>query len=136
MNENTKVEVDKIFENLSPKPMPQGLKVRILHKAYEKNRKMKIFSPMFKVLLTASCILIIFVFASDLMIREIENRRLPPTANYDRDLWNVTIDLLNTGSDLDQNPWLTRYSLNRRKKVILPYRQNWMDILKGAINEP
>ena len=135
-------KAEKILEQFSPKPMPPGIKERILLKAQQKKREFRTLSPAYRTLFGISLILLLVVLLSDLVIRRSEYRYLVSILNgqqvtedtLEEELKEMTDGLINIEDESYLNHWLTRHYRMHKKHGKLRDYQDILDILKEEIN--
>ncbi len=131
-------KTQEILEGLSPKPMPQGLREKILATAYQRQRKFQVISPVHRMLFAISSGLIVLAFFCDIMIKNSENDFLTSIMNgsqvsemiLDKDLQEMTNELFKIEYDQRLNQWVIRHYKTKKTTAKLTSFQRIMDILK------
>ena len=131
-------KTQEILEGLSPKPLPQGLREKILSTAYQRQREFLVISPVLRTLFAISSVLIILAFFCDIMIKNSENDFLTSIMNgsqvsemiLDKDLQEMTKDLFKIEYDQRLNQWVIRHYKTNKTAAKITGIQRIMDILK------
>lgn len=135
-------KTERLLERLSPKPLPQELKEKIITNAHHKKREMRILSPAYRIVLAISCVLLFVFFLSEFLIRKSENRFVASITNRapssmaapENDLQQLTAELLNMEYDHDLNQWLSwQFKIHRKPEKLKTY-QDILNILKEDVN--
>jgi len=131
-------KTQEILEGLSPKPIPPGLREKILSTAYYRQRKFQVISPVLRTLFAISSALILLAFFCDIMIKNNENDFLTSIMNgsqvsemiLDKDLQEMTKELFKIEYDQRLNQWVIRHYKTKKTAAKLTSYQSIMDILK------
>jgi len=135
-------KTERLLERLSPKPLPQELKEKIITNAHHKKREMRVLSPAYRIGFAVSCILLFVFVLSEVLIRKSEirfvtsiiDRTQTSETALENDLQKFTADLLNIEYDSNFNQWLCRHYKIHRKPTKLKTYQDILNILKEDIN--
>ena len=131
-------KTQEILEGLSPKPLPPGLREKVLSTAYQRQRKFQVISPVLRTLFVISSALIVLAFFCDIMIKNSENHFLTSIMNgsqvsemvLDKDLQEMTKELFKIEYDQHLNQWVIRHYKTKKTAAKLTSYQSIMDILK------
>jgi len=131
-------KTQEILEGLSPKPLPPGLREKILSTAFQRQREFFVISPVFRTLFAISSVLIVLAFFCDIMIKNSENDFLTSIMNgsqvsemiLDKDLQEMTKDLFKIEYDQRLNQWVIRHYKTNKTAAKITGIQRIMDILK------
>lgn len=135
-------KTEELLESLSPRPLPQELKEKIMANADKKQKEMQILSPAYRIVLAVSCALLFVFLLSEFLIRKGEIHFVASITNIaqtyeaapENDLQKMTADLLNIEYDSNLNQWLSWHYKSRRKPEKLKTYQDILNILKEEIN--
>jgi hypothetical protein len=135
-------KTEKLLESLSPKPMQQELKEKIMSNIYHKKRELRILSPAYRIVLAISCVLLFVFVLSEFLIRKSENlfmaslvdRTQTSETESENDLQKLTADLFNIEYGSDLNQWLSWQFKVHRKPAKFKTYQDILNILKEDIN--
>jgi hypothetical protein len=130
--------IHKLLEKLSPRPLPQQIRERILLKAYQRERKFQALTPVLRWVLAGSCVLIAMAFVFDTAIKNRENSRLTAMMDgsqateilRDQELQDMIRELFKIEYNQNLGRWLIRHQKAERKAAKLLDYQRLMDILK------
>ncbi len=128
----------EILEGLSPKPLPPGLREKILSTAYQRQREFLVISPVLRTLFAISSVFIVLAFFCDIMIRNSEKDFLTSIMNgsqvsemtHDKNLQEMKDELFKIEYDQRLNQWVIRHYEIKRTEAKLTSFQRIMDILK------
>jgi hypothetical protein len=128
----------EILEGLSPKPMPPGLREKILSTAFQRQKEFLVISPVLRTLFAISSILIVLAFFCDILIKNSENDFLTSVMNgsqvsemiLDKDLQEMKNELFKIDYDQRLNQWVIRHYKTKKTEAKLKGLQRIMDILK------
>ena len=131
-------KTQEFLEGLSPKPLPPELREKILSTAYQRQRKFLVVSPVLRMLFAISCVLAVLAFFCDIMIKNSENDFLGSIMNgsqvsemiLDKDLQEITKELIEIDCDKHLDQWLVRHYTVKKKTAKLTSYQSIMDILE------
>jgi hypothetical protein len=128
----------QILEGLSTRPMPPGIKEKILTAAYQKRREFLVISPVLRTLFAVSSVLIALAFFCDILIKNSENDFLTSIMNgsqvsemmLDKDLQEMKDELFKIEFDQHLNQWVIRHYKTKKTEAKVTSLQRIMDILK------
>lgn len=131
-------KTQEILEGLSPKPLPPGLREKILSTAFQRQREFLVISPVLRTLFAISSVFIVLAFFCDIMIKNSEKDFLTSIMNgsqvsemiLDKDLQEMTKELLKIDYDKRLNQWVIRHYKTKKTAAKLTSYQSIMDILK------
>jgi len=133
-----KDNVQELLESLSPKPLPPGLKKKLLSTAYRKQQRFQIITPVLGKVFFLCCILVVMAFVFDLMITDSENRNLTAMMDgsqtsetmIEKDLKEIAEELFKNEYEKSLNQWLIQHYKIQKKSAKFTNYQSIIDILK------
>ena len=133
-----KDSVQELLESLSPKPLPPGLKKKLLSTAYRKQQRFQIITPVLRKVFSVSCVLVVMAFVFDLMITDSENRNLKAMMDgsqtsetmIEQDLKEIVEELFKNEYEKSLNQWLIQHYKTQKKSAEFTNYQSIIDILK------
>ena len=133
-----KDNVQELLESLSPKPLPPGLKKKLLSTAYRKQQRFQIITPVLGKVFFLCCILVVMAFVFDLMITDSEKRNLTAMMDgsqtsetmIEQDLKEIAEELFKNEYEKSLNQWLIQHYITQKKSAEFTNYQSIIDILK------
>jgi len=131
-------KTQETLKGLSPKPLPPGLREKILSTAYQRKREFLVIPPMLRTLFAISSVLIVLAFFCDIMIKNSENDFLTSLINgsqvsemiLDKNLQEMKDELFKIDYDQRLNQWVIRHYKTKKTAAKLTSFKSIMDILK------
>jgi hypothetical protein len=133
-----KDNVQELLESLSPKPLPPGLKKKLLSTAYRKQQRFQIITPVLGKVFFLCCVLVVMAFVFDLMITDSEKRNLTAMMDgsqtsetmIEQDLKEIAEELFKNEYEKSLNQWLIQHYKTQKKSAEFTNYQSIIDILK------
>ena len=134
-------KTQETLEGLSPKPMPQELRAKILSTAYRRQREFPAVSPVFRTVFVVSSVLIILALFCDTLIKNSENNFLASIMNGSQvsemmldenaqEMKDELLELFKIEYDQRLNQWVIRRYKTKKTEAKLSDFKRIMDILK------
>jgi mRNA-degrading endonuclease YafQ of YafQ-DinJ toxin-antitoxin module len=136
-------KVQELLENLSPKPLPEELREKLLSTAHQNQRKSQVMTPVLVIVFSMCCVLIALAIFSDIMITNSENEHVSAIMDYflasevtlEKDLQEIATELFTIEYDKSLNQWLIQHYRTKKKSAKLSSYQSIIEILKEQTNE-
>jgi hypothetical protein len=131
-------KTQEILEDLSPKPMPQELRAKIISTACQRQKESLVISPILRALFAAGSVLIALALFCDILIKNNENAFLTSIMNgsqvsemmLDKDLQEMKDELFKIEFNQRLDQWVIRHYKTKKAAAKLTGLQRIMDILK------
>lgn len=136
-------KVQELLESLSPKPMPEELREKLLSTAHQSQRKSQVMTPVLVMVFSICCLLVALALFSDIMIKNSENKHFSAIMDYflasevtlEKDLQEIATELFTIECDKSLNQWLIQHYRTRKKSAKLTSYQRIIEMLKEQTNE-
>jgi hypothetical protein len=142
MNDRDKVQ--ELFESLSPKPLSEELREKLLSTALQNQRKSQVMTPVLVIFFSICCVLVSIALFSDIMITNSENEHFSAIMDYflvseatllEEDLQEIATELFTIEYNKSINQWLIQHYRTKKKSAKLTSYQRIIEILKEQTNE-
>lgn len=132
----------RLLERLSPKPLPAGLKEKIMAAAYQKRRKSLVITPALQIAYFLCFLLIALALVFDNIMTKSENERLTAVIDISQNseavkenaFQKVMAELFEIENDKSLTQWLVRHYKIKEESAKLISFQSMMNRLKEEIN--
>lgn len=138
-----KDKVQELLESLSPKPLPEELREKLLSTIHQNQRKSQVMTPVLVIVFSICCVLVTLALFSDIMIKNSEDEHLSAIMDYflasevtlEKDLQEIATELFTIEYDKNLNQWLIQHYRTRKKPTKLTSYQKIIEILKEQTDE-